>query len=140
VKVRINKQLLADMPPQVRNIVTNWKARHRKSFINVNEAKQILPPEDATVTMINLATGAQKEQRVAGEFAGFTHLSPTAIIPLPPGCVCVCHGFFLGVPWLSIYQNGGQIKTGPLKLSGIMVECDPPTRAGFGCNMDGGER
>lgn len=140
MKVRITKQLLADMPTQVRDIVTEWKARHRKSFINVNEAKQILPPEDTSVTMINLATGAQQAERVAGEFAGYTRLSPTAIIPLPPGCVCVCTGFFLGVPWLSIYQNGEQIKTPPLKLSGIMVECDPPTRAGFGCNMDGGAR
>lgn len=138
MKVRITKQLLADMPEQVRRIVVEWKARHHKAFINVNDAKQLLPPEDASVTMINLTTGAQKEQRVAGEFAGYTRLSPTAIVPLPPGCVCVCTGFFLGHAWLSIYQNGEQIKTPPLKLSGIMVECDPPTRAGFGCNMDGG--
>lgn len=131
MKVRITKQLLADMPHQVRAIVADWKASHRKAFINVNNCKQLCPPEDAKVVIINLATGASQTERVAGEFAGMTRLSPTAIIPLPPGCVCVCTGFFLGHAWLSIYQNGEQLKTPPLKLSGVMVECDPPTTAAW---------
>jgi hypothetical protein len=35
-----------------------------------------------------------------------TKLSPCAVVPLPEGCVAVETGFFMGQPWLSIYQSG----------------------------------
>jgi len=54
----------------------------------------------------NLATHVQVHARAAGEFAGMTKLSPTAEIPLPVGVVAVEEGYFLGHPFLTIYQGG----------------------------------
>lgn len=130
MKVRITKQLLSDMPHQVRVIVKEWRACHRKAFISVNNVTSFYPGEDAKVVMINLATGAAKQEQVAGEFAGMTKLSPTDAVPLPPGCVAVVTGFFLGHAWLTVYQNGDQFKVPPLKLSGVMVEVPAITQQG----------
>jgi len=105
MKVRINKKLLADMPIEVRVLVNEWRAKYGKSFISVEHCETFCPDEDARVTVINLATGASQTERVAGEFAGMTRLSPTAEIPLPVGVVAVETGFFCGTPWLTIHQG-----------------------------------
>lgn len=133
MKLRLNKKVLADMPDQVRELVTKWAAQYRKNFISVETVPQFYPGEDARVTILNLTTDKSQTARIAGDFAGTSAISPNAAIPLPHGCVAVVTGFFLGHPWLTVYQGG---EKQPLKLSGVMVECDAPTRAGFGCNMD----
>ena len=108
MKLRLNKKTLAEMPDQVRTIVKDWKERHGKAFISVENTTKFYVNEDAQVTMINLHTGDNTSQQVAGDFAGFTRLSPTAEIPLPHGVVAIEKGFFLGVPFLNLYQGSNQ--------------------------------
>lgn len=105
-KVRITKALLADMPEQVRNLVEDWRSQYRKAFVRVERCTSFCAAESARVTMINLSTGKGQREVVAGEFAGFTRLSPTAQIPVPEGCVAVEVGFFCGEPFLTIHQHG----------------------------------
>jgi hypothetical protein len=106
MKLRLNKKVLAEMPEPVRRLVVEWRDKWHKSAINVVNKPEFYAQEDAKVVMINLITGAQLTQRVAGEFAGMTKLSPTATVPVPEGCVAVVSGFFLGNPWMTIYQGG----------------------------------
>lgn len=108
MKISITQKVLADMPPQIAAAVSEWKSRHKKKFFTLSNVASFYPGEDAKVQMFNLLTGASKEQRVAGEWAGMSQLSPTDAVPLPPGCAAVVTGFFLGRPWLTIYQNGNQ--------------------------------
>lgn len=105
MRIRLNQKVLADMDPRVREIVVEWRNRYRKSFISVENRTSFFAREDMKVTMINLATGVRQDERVAGEFAGYTHLSPTAEIPLKPGIVAVVREFFCGTPYLTIYQG-----------------------------------
>lgn len=113
MKVRLNKQVLAEMPEPVRALVLDWKNRHRKSFISVVNTTKLCLQEDAKVTLINLLSGRQQTERVAGEFAGMTRLSPTADLTLSEGMVAVVTGFFCGHPWLTIYQASPvQIESG----------------------------
>lgn len=105
-KTRITKQLLADMPSPVRNMVIDWKNQYRKAFVRVERCQSFCAEESARVTMFNLLTGAGQREVVAGEFAGMTRLSPTAQIPVPEGCVAVEAGFFCGEPFLVIHQHG----------------------------------
>lgn len=106
MKIRLNKKVLAEMPRPVRVLVEDWRNRWHKSFISVVNRNEVPCQEDAKVTVINLLSGKAQTERVAGEFAGMTRLSPTADIPLPEGCVAVVTGIFLGHPWLTIYQGG----------------------------------
>ena len=108
------------MPAPVRALVLDWKAKWHKSFVSVVNTNKFCPGEDAKVTIINLLSGEQQTERIAGEFAGFTKLSPCDDIPLPDGCVAVCSGFFCGHPWLTIYQSTEQVKA-RLQLSGNMI-------------------
>ena len=103
-KLRINKSTLAAMPAPVRSIVQEWQGQYRKAFVRVRRAASFIAGESARVTVINLSTGAGQREVVAGEFAGFTRLSPTASIPLPADCVAVETGFFCGEPYLYIHQ------------------------------------
>lgn len=96
------------MPEHVRSVVQEWHQRHRKAFISVVDSATVPMQEDARVTVVNLLNGMVQSERVAGEWAGLTKLSPTGSATLPPHCVAVCSGFFLGVPWLTIYQSPGQ--------------------------------
>lgn len=96
------------MPPAVREIVLDWKARWKKAFISVRDVSEFTPGEDAKVTIINLVTGQRQTERVAGEFAGFTKLNPCDPIPLFEGTVAVASGFFCGHPWLTVYQGTRQ--------------------------------
>jgi hypothetical protein len=105
MKIKLNKQTLADMPEPVRNLVAEWKERYRKAHISVENVTGFYAPEDATVTMLNLTSGDEATARAAGEFAGYTKLSPTAKIPLPVGCVAVVKYFFCGHPMLTVYQG-----------------------------------
>lgn len=127
MKVRINKKLLADMPPQVRELVEEWRGRWRKSFINVVNCDRFTPGEDAKVTVVNLLEGSQQTERVAGEFAGFTRLSPCDPVPLPAGCVAVATGFFCGHPWLTVYQST-QVVGAKLRLGGTTVRIAESTQ------------
>ena len=96
------------MPEQVRTIVSNWQKQYHKAFISVENADKCCPHEDAKVTIINLFTEKQQTERVAGEMAGYTKLSPTSTIPLPPGIIAVETGFFCGTPYCNILQNNKQ--------------------------------
>lgn len=106
MKLRLNKKVLAEMPAPVRSLVMEWRDRWHKSFISVVNRSDVPMQEDAKVTVINLLTGSHRTERVAGEFAGTTRISPTANLNLPEGCVAVVTGIFLGHPWLTIYQAG----------------------------------
>ena len=125
MKLRLNKQVLAQMPPPVRALVVEWRNRWHKTCISVCTRTEVPAEEDAKVTLINLLTDRQQTERVAGEWAGMTRLSPTANIPLPEHCVAVVTGIFLGHPWLTIYQGKpgvvGAIEDAPLKLEGRML-------------------
>ena len=127
MKLRLNKRTLADMPPPVRTLVTEWRNRWHKTHISVCTRTEFCPGEDAKVVMINLLTGVAVQQRVAGEWAGMTRLSPTDNIPLPEGCVAVVTGIFLGHPWLTVYQGApgavAKLNDEPLKLEGAMIAC-----------------
>jgi hypothetical protein len=113
MKVRLNKQTLAQMPEAVRSIVAEWKARTRRTFISVENVQQFYPGEDAKVTMLNLTTGVSQYARAAGEWAGMTRLSPTAAVPLPVGIVAIVTEIFLGQHYLTIYQGSApQIEGG----------------------------
>lgn len=105
MKVRLNKTTLAAMPKPVRGIVEEWRGRYGKAFISVQDKPTFYAWEDSRVTMINLLTGASGTARAAGEFAGWTNLSPTAAIPLPRGVVAVEQGFYCGVPFLTVWQG-----------------------------------
>src|SRR3990167_9028351 len=98
MKVRLNKRVFSDMDSQVATLVKTWAARYRKVHIRVVTTTTFYPGEDAHVTIVNLTSGAQQHERVAGEFAGLTRLSPTSEISLPYGCVAVVTGFFCGTP------------------------------------------
>jgi hypothetical protein len=102
---RINKALLADMPPGVREIVLTWRDRYGKAHVSVENCPSFYAAEDSRVTMMNLLTGRVQSARTAGEFAGFTKLSPCAAIPVPEGVVAIEEGFFCGHPFLTIYQG-----------------------------------
>jgi hypothetical protein len=106
MKVRLNKNVLSDMPEPVRVIVQEWRDRYRKVHVSVVNCDRFMPSEDSKVAVINLFTGNSLTVRTAGDFAGMTKLSPCAVVPLPEGCVAVETGFFMGQPWLSIYQSG----------------------------------
>jgi hypothetical protein len=120
MKLRLNKKVLAEMPAPVRSFVIEWRYRWHKNFISVVNRSDVPMQEDAKVTVINLLTGAHRTERVAGEFAGMTKLSPTDNLQLPAGCVAVVTGIFLGHPWLTIYQSEEHIKA-RLQLSGNMI-------------------
>lgn len=105
MKIRISKKVLDEMDPRVREIVQEWRIRHHRAFIEVESCSSFYSPEDAHVKMINLFTGAQQIEQAAGEFAGFTRLSPSSAIPLPIGVVAVVEYFFIGDPQLAIYQG-----------------------------------
>ena len=92
------------MPDQVREIVAAWKAQYRRAFISVENRETFSAGEDSRVVLINLDSGKTAGSQVAGSFSGMTQLSPTANIPLAPGVVAVETGFFLGVPFLSVFQ------------------------------------
>ena len=109
MKVHLNKTTLSQMPEQVRDIVLAWKNRYRKTTISVkNTTTGFYAAEDAHVTMINLKTGASAHAQAAGEFAGFTKLSPGSLIPLPVGVVAVEEGFFCGYPVLTVWQGSSE--------------------------------
>lgn len=118
MKLRLNKKTLAEMPTPVRALVQDWRDKWHKSFISVCTRSEVPMQEDAKITVINLLANTQQTERVAGEFAGMTKLSPTDNLPLPHGCVAVVSGFFCGHPWLTIYQgrkdfaDGSYIETG----------------------------
>lgn len=113
MKLRLNKKVLAEMPAPVRSLVIEWRDRWHKSFISVVNAPVLCLHEDAKVTVVNLLTEQQQTERVAGEFAGMTRLSPTAELRLTEGMVAVVSGFFCGHPWLTIYQASPvQIESG----------------------------
>jgi hypothetical protein len=105
MKVRLNKQTLASMDSRVRNIVSEWKAETRRNFISVENRQSFGVPENARVTMLNLSTGAAASAQAAGDFAGYTNLSPCATIPLPIGVVAIVREIFLGQHFLTIYQG-----------------------------------
>jgi hypothetical protein len=105
LKTRITKQLLQDMPEQVRALVTAWADQYHKRFIRVESAESFYSAEDAHITLVNLLTGASGSARCAGEWAGFTELSPTAAIPLPVGVVAVEDYIFCGHPMLTVWQG-----------------------------------
>jgi hypothetical protein len=105
MKVRISKQSLSQMPEQVREIVEAWRSRYHKAYISVENRPSFIAAEDSRVTLINLQTGRSGTERVAGEFAGMTRLSPCAEIPLPVGVVAVEESFFCGVPFLTLHQG-----------------------------------
>jgi hypothetical protein len=105
MKIRLNKQVLDQMPAQVRELVVEWKNTYHRIFISVETVPQFYAEENARVTMINLVTGAEASAQAAGDFAGWTKLSPGQAIPLPPGVVAVEKGFFCGVPFLTIHQG-----------------------------------
>jgi len=116
MKLRLNKKVLAEMPAPVRSLVIEWRDRWHKSFILVVNRTDVPMQEDAKVTVVNLLTEAQQTERVAGEFAGMTRISPTANLVLPAGCVAVVTGIFLGHPWLTIYQASPvQLESGVAK-------------------------
>ena len=108
MKLRLNKPALAQMQADVRALVIDWKERYNKAFITVENTDGFYADEDAKVTMINLLTEKTVSAHVAGEFAGYTKLSPTAKIPLQEGVVAVVTGFFCGHPYLNIYQGGAK--------------------------------
>jgi hypothetical protein len=105
MKLRLNKKVLSEMPQEVRELVLAWKEKYHKSKISVENVTQFYAREDAKITIINLLTGMSQTERVAGEFAGMTKLSPTATVPLPENCVAVVTGIFCGMPWLTLYQG-----------------------------------
>lgn len=105
MKIRINKNTLADMPDAVRAIVQTWKAQYGKAFVSVENREGFFPNEDARVTLLDLRSGATASAQAAGAFAGYTKLSPGAEVPLPVGVVAIEQGFFCGVPFLAIYQG-----------------------------------
>jgi hypothetical protein len=106
MKIRLNKQTLSEMSPEVRAIVLAWKTKTRKTTISVETRPNFFIEEDARYTVINLATQESKSARAAGEWAGITGLLPGAECPLPVGVVVIETGYFLGVPFLNIYQGG----------------------------------
>lgn len=106
MKLRLNKTTLAQMPQQVRYIVQDWRGRYGKTHISVETCPNFYIDEDARVTMINLMTNSQQTEQAAGDFSGMTRLSPASQIMLPEGMVAVVTGFFLGVPYLNIFQGG----------------------------------
>lgn len=105
MRVRLNKTTLSQMPEQVRAIVLAWRNRYRKTMISVTNTTGFYAAEDAHVTLINLGTGVSAHAQAAGEFAGFTRLSPADLIPLPVGVVAVEEGFFCGTPVLTVWQG-----------------------------------
>lgn len=105
MKIPLNKKTLADMPQEVRSVVSEWQTRSRKRFISVTDATHFYSPEDAHVTLINLAAGVSQSARVAGSWAGTTPFRPNERVPLPRGVVAVVTGFFLGVAYCEIYQG-----------------------------------
>jgi hypothetical protein len=105
MKIRLNKESLSQMDERVRAIVADWKNQYRKSFITVENCDGFYADEDAKVTLINILTNKIVSAQVAGDFAGCTKLSPTAKIPVNIGVVAIVTGFFLGRPYLNIYQG-----------------------------------
>lgn len=105
MKYRINKALLADLPPPVARVVADWQAEHRKTYISIEDTAQFYVQEDARFHAINLATGASCQVRAGGEWAGVTNLMPGGRCALPANNVVVATGFFCGEPWLTIYHN-----------------------------------
>lgn len=107
MKINLNKAVLKQMDERVAAIVSEWAARYHKRSISVQDRDFLYVPEDARVTLLNLATGASGQAQAAGDFAGMTSLSPCARVPLPVGVVAVVTGFFCGVPFLEIVQGTG---------------------------------
>jgi hypothetical protein len=107
VKINLNKKVLGQMDERVATLVSEWAARYHKRAISVQDRDSLYVPEDARVTLLNLATGASGQAQAAGDFAGMTSLSPNARVPLPVGVVAVVTGFFCGVPFCEITQGTG---------------------------------
>ena len=105
MKVRLNKKVLKNMPEPVRNLVKDWKAKYRKSFISVENRNSFFVPENAHITVLNLLSGKSANARGAGDFAGHDGLRPTEEVPLPYGTVAVVEEIFLGKPMLTVYQS-----------------------------------
>jgi hypothetical protein len=93
------------MPEPVRARVQQWAAQYKKKTIRVETTTSFFADEDNRVEMINLFSGSTARAQVAGAFSGMTTLSPNARIPLEPGVVAIVTGFFLGVPFLELYQG-----------------------------------
>jgi hypothetical protein len=105
MKISLNKKTLAALPAPIASVVADWKDRHHKRSISYDDRTTIYIQEDATYTAFNADLTATKTARAAGEWAGATGLRPSAECPLPPGCVMIEKGFFLGQPFLNIYHN-----------------------------------
>ena len=104
MKLRLNRAVMDQMPAELRAMVSAWRAQYGRAFISVENRDGFTADEDSRVTLINLDTKKTASAQVAGDFSGMTQLSPTANIPLAPGVVAVETGFFLGVPFLNVFQ------------------------------------
>lgn len=105
MKLPINKSNLQRMPEQVREIVTAWKARHRRRFFHFYEKHSFWTEEGARYTAINLGTGASASAEAASMMSGTGQILPARECPLPPGNCVVEEGWHLGTPAISIFIN-----------------------------------
>ena len=105
MKVKLNKQTLADMPEQVREVVQAWKEETGRRDISVENADNIYISEDSNFTLINLQTGVKQTERASGEYAGVTALMCNTYLPLPVGIVAIETSIFMGKHFLTVLQG-----------------------------------
>jgi hypothetical protein len=110
MKIRLNKNNLAALPPPIRDTVIQWKQRYHKASIDVQYCHTVVAHEDAHLTAFGPDLRSQ-EARVGGEWAGLGNILPGRMCPLPPGCTVVETEIFLGTPMLTLYHNPHSLDT-----------------------------
>lgn len=104
-KVSINAALIKSLPKAVAEQVIEWKKQYRKRRIRIKNTEQVRVSEDSYYTAYSPEFSSSKTIQAAGEFAGMTSLSPTALIDIPFGAAVVEEQIFCGTPYLTIYVN-----------------------------------
>ena len=105
MKLSISTKNLAGLPAPLAEKIREWGARYRKRQFSVSYATKVNCREDARYTAFSADFSRAVSQKAAGEFAGMTPLSPTAVIEIPSGSTVVEEDIFLGCPSLTVFHN-----------------------------------
>ena len=105
MKIRINRQTLAQLPPPLREQVAAFRSSERSASFSVEYRRKVFCQEDATYRAFSPDFAISRTAQAAGEHTPGGQLSPTAEIELPDGCTVVEVRTFLGKRFLTVYHN-----------------------------------
>jgi hypothetical protein len=119
MKNRVSKKTLSELPSQVSALVSDLCSNRGIRTFSAEAKEVAYCSEDARCWGINEETGASKEARVAGAWAGHEGIRPGATVRLPEGCWFISEELFLG-KWLVTVVKG----TGPRQAATQVADAE----------------